>query len=223
MLAHVSGLVVSVRPRSARRKPSVATLRLCAHWKTATYRPRNHLLTPRNGRRKVRTPAHSPSQVLLCPSRTPSPSSSRAHSPRPRAWRTAACRRPVPATPPYPTHSSVFRATPGRVAARTNASSGPAADDRATRNRTRPVSRPATPRTGGRSPAQVPWPRFLLARRRGGSGGSRCRTPFFPRVLVQLVGLGHPVGQRRGVLGPAGPARPAVPPRQQAGPGQAGV
>src|SRR5438067_2480829 len=100
MLAHVSGLVVSVRPRSTRRKPSVATLRLCAHWKTATYWPRNHLLTPRNGRRKVRTPAHSPSQVLLCTSRTPSPSSSRAHSPRPRAWRTAVDGRAVAAAAP---------------------------------------------------------------------------------------------------------------------------
>lgn len=37
--------------------------------------------------------------------------------------------------------------------------------------------------------SQVPWPRALFARRRGGSSGSRCGTPFFPRVLEGLVGL----------------------------------
>ena len=38
------------------------------------------MLTPRNGRRKFRTPVHSPSSVLQCTSRTPSPSS--VQSPR---------------------------------------------------------------------------------------------------------------------------------------------
>jgi hypothetical protein len=37
----------------------------------------------------------------------------------------------------------------------------------------------------------------LLARRLGGSSSSRCGTPFFPRVLEHLVGLGRGVGQRR--------------------------
>jgi hypothetical protein len=36
----------------------------------------------------------------------------------------------------------------------------------------------------------------LFARRRGGSDGSRCGSPFFPRVLVHLVGLDVPVLQR---------------------------
>jgi hypothetical protein len=44
---------------------------------------------------------------------------------------------------------------------------------------------------------------FLLARRRGGSAGSRWGVLFFPRVLVQLVGLksgaGHDIG-RRGLI-----------------------
>jgi hypothetical protein len=44
--------------------------------------------------------------------------------------------------------------------------------------------------------AKVPWPRRLLARRRGGSAGSSCGMPFFPRILVHLVGLDHGVIQR---------------------------
>src|SRR5512135_584298 len=55
--------------------------------------------------------------------------------------------------------------------------------------RTCPLSRPTTPQTGGRSFSQLPWPGALLARRRGGSSGSRCGTPSFPVVLVRLVGL----------------------------------
>jgi hypothetical protein len=35
----------------------------------------------------------------------------------------------------------------------------------------------------------------LLPRRRGGSHGSACSRPFFPRVLIHLVGLGHRVIQ----------------------------
>jgi hypothetical protein len=35
-----------------------------------------------------------------------------------------------------------------------------------------------------------------FARLRGGSSGSACGTPFFPRVLVHLVGLGVVVRQR---------------------------
>lgn len=36
-----------------------------------------------------------------------------------------------------------------------------------------------------------------LARRRGGSSGSACRWPFFPRVLIHLVGFGGAVSQHR--------------------------
>jgi hypothetical protein len=34
-----------------------------------------------------------------------------------------------------------------------------------------------------------------LARRRGGSAGSSCGIPFFPRVLIHLVGLDHGIAQ----------------------------
>src|SRR5262245_53234547 len=71
-----------------------------------------------------------------------------------------------------------------------------------TSERNSPDSRPTTPAIGGRSFANVPWPRRRLARRRGGSAGSSCRMPFFPRVLVQLVGLDHGVAQRVAVQPP---------------------
>jgi hypothetical protein len=61
---------------------------------------------------------------------------------------------------------------------------------------TRPLSRPTTPQTGGRSLVKVPWPRRWFARRRGGSSGSRCGSPFFPRVLVRLIGLDDAILQR---------------------------
>ena len=47
--------------------------------------------------------------------------------------------------------------------------------------------------------SHVPCPGRALARRRGGSSGSRCGTPFFPRILVGLVGLQHFVVQRQEV------------------------
>src|SRR5258708_26053626 len=55
------------------------------------------------------------------------------------------------------------------------------------RKRSLPVSRPTLPTIGGRSLSYVPCPRCLLARRRGGSAGSRCGSPFFPRILIQLI------------------------------------
>src|SRR5260370_2258174 len=55
------------------------------------------------------------------------------------------------------------------------------------RRRTLLVSRPTVPTIGGRSLSYVPCPRALLARRRGGSAGSRCGSLFFPRILVQLI------------------------------------
>ncbi len=53
-----------------------------------------------------------------------------------------------------------------------------------------------TAHTGGRSLAYVPRPRLLLARRRGGSSGSPCHTPFFPRILEHLIGLYFLIRQR---------------------------
>jgi hypothetical protein len=37
----------------------------------------------------------------------------------------------------------------------------------------------------------------LLARRRGGSAASKCFSPFFPRILIHLVGLDNLVRQSR--------------------------
>src|SRR5262249_9534790 len=165
-----------------------------------TYCSRYTLFTPRNGRRKFRSPVQTPSSVLTCTSRTPSPSSSRANSPR--LWFTVACPRPRRLSGLYPFQSSVYTLAPGTVAGRTVASTN-SADvlRRPTRNHTRPLARPTTPGTGGRSVSHVPWPLAWLARRRGGSSGSVCGAPFFPRVLVHLVGLGPVVGQRRVVGG----------------------
>src|SRR5947209_5493042 len=158
------------------------------------------LFTPRNGRRKFRSPVQIPSSVLQCTSRTPSPSSSRANSPR--LWLTVACPRPLRPSGLYPFQSSVYTIAPGSVAGRTVAlTSSAEVLRRPTRNHTRPRARPATPGTGGRSVSQVPWPFAWFPRRRGGSSGSVCGPPFFPRVLVHLVGLGVVVRQRRVVGG----------------------
>ena len=179
----------------------VTALIACPHWKMPTYISKYHLLTPRNGRKKFRSPVHNPSSVLLWTSRTPSPSSSRAHSPA--LWQTVACPRPVAGTQAYPLHSSPYSITSGAVAWPTNSrSDGPLTSSK-TNSCAWPVCRPTTPATGGRSVAKVPCPRRLLARRRGGSSGSACLRPFFPRVLEHLVGFGLAVGK-----GPAGQARP---------------
>ena len=53
------------------------------------------------------------------------------------------------------------------------------------------------PHTGGRSVSQVPCPRCLLARRRGGSSGSECRSPFFSRILIPFIGFCYLIGQGR--------------------------
>ena len=65
-----------------------------------------------------------------------------------------------------------------------------------TRKRPCPLSRPLVPTTGGRSVAEVPCPRCLFARPRGGSAGSACCSPFFPRMLTQFSGLRHALRQR---------------------------
>ena len=91
--AHVGSQVQGII--MARRNSAVTCLRLCAHSKMATYWSKNHLLTPRNGRRKFRTPVQIPSIVVLWTSRMPSPSSARAHSRWPGVWQTVTWARPV--------------------------------------------------------------------------------------------------------------------------------
>src|SRR4051794_16394367 len=168
----------------------------------ATYWYRSFLLTPRNVLRRFRIPVHSPSSVLTWTSRTPSPSSSRAHSRS--AWHTVDRDRPIPGSPLYPCHSSVLTATIGQVARLTTHRNVSPSDRSVTVSRSVPLSRPTTPQTGGRSFSQVPWPRTLFARHRGGSSGSRCGTPVFLRVLVGLVGLQDLVIQWHPVAVPEG-------------------
>src|SRR3954447_15698984 len=84
-----------------------------------------------------------------------------------------------------------------------------------TSKRTSPDSRPTTPAIGGRSVSKVPCPLRLLARRRGGSSGSSCGIPFFPRVLVHLVGLHHVIIQRVAVQVDPGVLLEPVPQGQQ--------
>src|SRR5262249_26758340 len=184
-LAQGAKLVMGRRPHKARIKSLTTTLHRNPHWKMAMYSSRCHLLTPRNGRRKLRNPVQIPSRVLLCTSRTPSPSSSRA--PSRSLWHTVPCPRPVAAIRLYPVASSVYSVTPGGVVrSTTSVSVAPSTDS--TTCRCKPLlSRPTTPLTGGRSFCQLPSPRALLARRRGGSSALRCGSPFFPRILEHLV------------------------------------
>src|SRR6266566_4272710 len=175
--AHVPDLVVGCRsarppvagrpPSSTRRKSVVTRLMLEDHSNIFMYCSRYTLFTPRNGRRKFRSPVHSPSRVLQCTSRTPSPSSSRAHSPA--WWFTVACLRPAAFSGLYPVHSSVYTIAPGFVRGTTIWCTSSAAQfRRPTRRQSRLSARPATPQTGGRSVSQVPCPTALFARRRGG-------------------------------------------------------
>src|SRR3972149_676872 len=161
----------------------------------ATYCAKNHLLTPRKGRRKLRKPVQVPSKVLLWTSRIPSPSSSRAHSRWPGVWHTWPSPRPVSGTWLYACHSSVYSIVPSPVVRSTKFWSVSRSACLTTSRRTCPESRPTTPATGGRSFSHVPCPRTLLPRRRGGSSGSGCGIPFFPRILVHLVGLRDRIGQ----------------------------
>src|SRR5512147_465742 len=104
----------------------------------------------------------------------------------------------------YPFHSSVFTVVSPRHALSTTSSNSTMLAVSITSNRTSPDSRPTTPAIGGRSVSKVPWPLRLWARRRGGSSGSSCATPLFPRILVHLVGLDHLVVQRVTVQADAG-------------------
>src|SRR5919199_769618 len=164
----------------ARRNAGVTCLRLCAHSKMATYWCKNHLLTPRNGRRKLRSPVQIPSSVLSCTSRMPSPSASRAHSRRPGVWQTVGWARPVAARRSYACHSSVLTVADGCVDASTKGCNVARSLWAHTCKRICPLSRPTTPAIGTRSVSHEPCPRVLFARRRGGSSGSACLRPFSP-------------------------------------------
>src|SRR5258707_1143890 len=93
----------------------------------------------------------------------------------------------------------MYRTAPGRVQLWTCPHKVLALVSGLTRTRTWPVVRPTTPTIGGRSLASLPRPRRLLARRRGGSVGSRGGLPFFPRILKHFVTFGLPI--RQGVFG----------------------
>ena len=74
--AHEANSVCGPIPIITPRNSSVTSLMLWPHSNIATYCDAHHLLTPRNGRRKFRSPVQVPSIVLQCTSRTPSPSAS---------------------------------------------------------------------------------------------------------------------------------------------------
>src|SRR3569833_3056415 len=76
-----------------RRRAGENSLKLCVHSKTAPYRLRYRLLTPRNGRRKFLHPVQIPSLVFVGASLQPSPSSSLAHSRFPSLRRCGTSRR----------------------------------------------------------------------------------------------------------------------------------
>src|SRR4051812_40997843 len=114
-----------------------------------------------------------------------------------------------------PFHSSVLTVVSPRHALSTTSSNSTMLAVSITSNRTSPDSRPTTPAIGGRSVAKVPWPLRLLPRRRGGSSGSSCGIPFFPRVLVHLIGLHHVIVQRVAVQVESGALLEPVPQGQQ--------
>src|SRR4051812_23065486 len=213
--AHVGSVVPGAGVSMARRRSPVNRLRLWVHSKMATYCARYFLATPRKRRSRFRSPVQMPSIVLQCASRTPSPSSSRAYSGFGRACLTFTRVRPADGSRSYATHSSVWTVHPSAVNPTTSGCSVARSCRRVTASRTFPVSRPTTPSTGGRSSSHVPCPRTGLARRRGGSAGEACRSPFFPRVLVHLVGLDVPVRQGRAVQGRGRVGLQPVPQAQQ--------
>src|SRR5271157_2727505 len=144
---HLTNSVATEHPSKHRRNTSVTALRLYDHCNMMIYCSTYSLLTPRNGRRKFRSPVQIPSMVLQCTSRTPSPSSSRAYSPW--LWLTVACQRPRRASGLYPLHSSVYTIAPGLVAGRTVASTNSSARLRCpTRAHSRPLVRPTAAGTG---------------------------------------------------------------------------
>src|SRR5690348_3865383 len=124
---------------------------LYVHSKTVAYCSRYHLLTPRNGARKIRTPVQIPSIVLMCASRTPSPSRSKAQVVCGPLWRTGTCPRPSDGSPAYAPQASVYTSAPGTVDAVTNPSNDDAHIRLASFNRSFLPPRPTAPNSGGRS------------------------------------------------------------------------
>ena len=154
--------------------------------------------------------------MLQCTSRIPSPSSSRAQVHLGPEWLTRAWSQGMWARPLYPFQSSVLIVVPSRLVPMiTSSKVAPSAWSR-TSMRSCFDSRPTTPTIGGRSVAKVPRPRRRLARRRGGSAGSGCGMPFFPRVLVHLVRFDHVIVQRVLVQSPPGVLLKSVPQIQEA-------
>src|SRR5919202_1410322 len=145
-----------------------------------TYWLKNHLLTPRKGRRKLRNPVQIPSSVLSWTSRTPSPSASRAHSRWPGVGQTVGWVRPVAGSWSYARHASVLTVASGRVCAATKGCKVARSLWAHTCKRIWPLARPTTPAIGTRSVSQLPCPRVLFARRRGGSAAFGGLRPFSP-------------------------------------------
>ena len=126
---------------------------------------------------EIPQPRPDPLQGAAVHLRTPSPSSSRAKSPR--LWLTVACPRPQRASGLYPFHSSVYTIAPGPVAGRTVASINSSAPlPRPTRTHAdRWYGQPPPVPQAGRYPrCRDPWPGSPAALE--GRAG-RCAAPLF--------------------------------------------
>src|SRR4051812_36631231 len=143
---------------------------------------------PRWGRSQERSSDQKPSAVLTWTLQKPSPSSSRAYSPR--AWHTVLCRSPSPPGGRRRRTRPCAPARPSRRSPRSRAGSSPAA-------RWPACARPPRPRAGaGPGRAACPSP-ACRARARpstaaGGPGapfGDGGRVPLVPRYHVDLVDL----------------------------------
>ena len=137
---------------------------------------RNHLLTPRNGRRQFRTPVQIPSSVLVWTSRMPSPASSRAHSRWPGGWQTGA------GDGPGAGNGSYARPAPGLPVASARVWASPQGGTGAcTALAHLEANLAAYPphHAGNRHPSCLPGavPRVLCARRRGRSAGAQGLRP----------------------------------------------
>src|SRR4051812_9203506 len=155
---------------------------------------------PRWGRSQERSSDQKPSAVLTWTLQKPSPSSSRAYSPR--AWHTVLCRSPSPPGGRRRRTRRCAPARPSRRSPRSRAGSSPAA-------RRPACARPPRPRAGaGPAPAACPSP-ACRARARpsaaaGGPGapfGDRGRVPVVARYHVDLVDLDLAPKDRRRELG----------------------
>ena len=194
-------------PRRSLRNSSVTRLMLWPHWKIATYCARYHLLTPRNGRRKFRSPVHSPLHACCSAPRAPR----RRRRPAPTRlgpeWSTVAWPRPSPGHPAVPPPLVGVDRRPLQAVVACDqpppASAGPSC--RRPPGGPRPTRRPTTPATGGRSLAKVPWPRRLVGPPPRRVVRVGVRDAFFP----PRSGTSRRPRPRRRPAG-CGPARPGV-------------